>query len=344
MFQAFGNGNGPAWRLRTAGSSIIVRRGECMSERAITIDLHFMGYDEVIASFLVATPGGGFVLLESGPGSTLDALEAGIGAAGFRLADLRGVFVTHVHLDHAGAAGELARRTGADVFVHPAGVRHIADPSRLLASAARLYGSMMDTMWGRMEPVPEEKLHAVEHGETVTIDGLGVTGWHTPGHASHHVAWQVGSEVATGDIGGLRMPRSSHVIPPTPPPDIDIGLWKASLDTLRGLGVERLLVTHFGAHSEPSEHLDQLEARLDAWWELACNVLDAGGDAGTLEAALTELDDGDMAATGMAGDVRARYRAACPMPMNAAGLVRAWTVQDRGKDLHGGNVSATRRD
>ncbi len=315
-----------------------------MGDSARTIDLHFMGYEQVIASFLVPTPGGGFVLLESGPGSTLDALEAGIREAGFQLEALRGVFVTHVHLDHAGAAGELARRTGAGVFVHPAGVRHLADPSRLLASAGRLYGSMMDTLWGRMEPVPEGTLHAVENGETVEIDGLAVTGWHTPGHASHHVAWQVGSDVATGDVGGLRMPGSSHVIPPTPPPDIDIAAWKNSLGILRGLGAKRLLVTHFGAHDDPARHLDQLEAGLDAWWALTVDVLDAGGDAGTLEAALTELDDGNMAATGVPDEVRRRYRTACPMPMNAAGLVRAWKMWDREREANGGHVPAARRD
>ncbi len=315
-----------------------------MSGLSKTIDLHFMGYEQVIASFLVPAPEGGFILLESGPGSTLEALEEGIHGAGFALEDLRGVFVTHVHLDHAGAAGELARRTGADIFVHPAGVRHLADPSRLLASAGRLYGSMMETLWGRMEPVPADKLHAVGDREFVRIGGLTVTGWHTPGHASHHVAWQVGSEVATGDVGGLRMPGSSHVIPPTPPPDIDIPAWKTSLDILRGLGAKRLLVTHFGAHDEPARHLDQLETRLDAWWKLARDVLDAGGDAGTLEAALTDLDDRNMAATGMPDEVRARYRAACPMPMNAAGLVRAWKIWDRERDADGGGSPATRRD
>jgi len=295
-----------------------------MSGRAITIDLHFMGEEQIIAAFLLPTPGGGFVLLETGPGSTVGALEAGIRDAGFVLDDLRAVFVTHVHLDHAGAAGELSRRTGATVYAHPRGVPHLAAPERLLASAKRLYGGMMDTLWGTMEPVPEGRLVAVEDGQTVTVDGLQVTGWHTPGHAGHHVAWQVGDEIATGDVGGLRMPGSTHVIPPTPPPDIDIALWQESLAKLRGLGAGRLLVTHFGAHADPEDHFDRLGARLDAWWELTCNTLDAGGDTGTLEAALTDLDDREMAAEAVTDDVRARYRAACPMPMNAAGLVRAW--------------------
>lgn len=299
-----------------------------MRNTALTIDLNFMNQAGVIAAFLVPTPGCGFVLLESGPGSTLEALESGVGRAGFALEDLRAVFVTHVHLDHAGAAGALSRRTGARVYAHPRGLRHLADPSRLLASAQRLYGSLMDTLWGEMAPVPEDRLHAVEDGEAMMVDGLQVTGWHTPGHANHHVAWQVGGEVATGDVAGMCMPGASHVIPPTPPPDIDLALWKESLGKLRNLGVERFLVTHFGVHGSPQAYLDQLEARLDAWWAVTAKTLDAGGDAGSLEAALTDLDDREMAAGGLSSEVRDRYRAACPMAMNAAGLVRAWSRRE----------------
>ncbi len=294
----------------------------------VTIDLEFMGKEQVIAAFLVPAPEGGFVLLETGPGSTVPALAAGVGAAGFRLEDLRGIFVTHVHLDHAGAAGELARRTGAPVWVHPSGARHMADPSRLLASAARLYGSAMDMLWGTMEPVPEGLLHTVEHGESVPVAGLEVTGWHTPGHARHHVAWQVGRAVATGDVGGLRMPGSDHVLPPTPPPDIDVSAWRESLDLLRGLDVDELLVTHFGTHDGVQRHLDDLEARLLRWWEVAEEALAAGGDVGTVEALLTDLDDTEMSRDGVPGEFRERYRTACPMPMNAAGLVHAWERAD----------------
>ncbi len=295
---------------------------------AVTIDLEFFGKEQVIAAFLIPAPEGGFVLLDTGPGSTLEALEAGVAAAGHGPGNLRGIFVTHVHLDHAGAAGELSRRTGAPVWVHPEGARHMADPSRLLASAARLYGSAMDMLWGTMEPVPEDLLRTVEHGETVTVAGLGVTGWYTPGHARHHVAWQVGTQLATGDVGGLRMPGSAHVLPPTPPPDIDVATWRESLGLIRGLGVEKLLVTHFGIHGDVERHLDDLDRRLVRWWELATETLAAGGDVGTVEALLTEMDDTEMSAGGIGGEIRERYRAACPMPMNAAGLVHAWERAD----------------
>ncbi|HHQ49574.1 MAG TPA: MBL fold metallo-hydrolase [Acidobacteria bacterium] len=295
---------------------------------ASVIDLKFQGEEQVIAAFLVPAPESGFVLVESGPGSTVAALEEGIGAAGFELADLRGVLVTHVHLDHAGAAGELARRTGAGVWVHPKGARHLADPERLLASARKIYGSAMNMLWGTMEPVPAELLHTVEDGETVKIAGLRATAWHTPGHARHHVAWQIGDQLATGDVGGLRIPGSSYVVPPTPPPDIDIPVWKASLDKIRSLGARRLLVTHFGIHEGVGEHLDQLEGRLDRWWDLAEETLGMGGDVGTLEALLVDLDDTEMARAEVGNRAREHYRAACPMFMNASGLVRAWSLAD----------------
>jgi len=295
---------------------------------ARTIDLKFQDEAQVIASFLVPVPQGGFVLVESGPGSTVPALEEGIEAEGFELGQLRGVFVTHVHLDHAGASGELARRTGAGVWVHPKGARHMADPGRLLGSARQIYGPAMDMLWGTMEPVPPELLHTVGHGETVEIGGLQITAWHTPGHARHHVAWQIGGQLATGDVGGLRIPGVAYVVPPTPPPDIDIALWKRSLDTIRGLGADRLLVTHFGIHEGVAEHLDELEGRLERWWDLAEETLGMGGDVGTLEALLVDLDDTEMARAEVESTIRSHYRAACPMFMNASGLVRAWSLAD----------------
>ena len=222
------------------------------------LDLEHLGRLGVIAAFLVPCPDGGFVLLESGPGSTLAALERGILRAGFDPGTLRAVFVTHVHLDHAGAAGELARRTGAFVAVHPAGARHMADPSRLLASARRIYGDLMDPLWGTMVPVPEDRLRTVAHGETVRVGGLEIVALHTPGHARHHVAWVVDGDVATGDVGGIRLPGWDHVIPPTPPPDIDIDAWLESVAVLRETRPRRLLVTHFGIFDDPGEHLARL--------------------------------------------------------------------------------------
>ena len=184
-----------------------------------TIDLGFMGYSELIAAFLAPCPEGGFVLLETGPSSTLPALEIGIQETGFDLKDLKAIFVTHVHLDHAAAAGTLALRTGATVFTHPKGAPHLADPGRkLLPSAERLYGAMMQTLWGTIEAVPKDLITSVSDGEIVDVAGLEVVAHFTTGHAVHHIAWQVSDAVATGDVGGVRFPGASHVMPPMPPP------------------------------------------------------------------------------------------------------------------------------
>ena len=285
-----------------------------------------LGRPEVIAVFLVPCPEGGFVLLESGPGSTLPALERAIEEAGYAVDALRGVFVTHVHLDHAGAAGALSRRTGAFVAVHPEGARHMADPSRLLASAARIYGDLMDTLWGTMVPVPPERLRTVAHGETVETGGLQVLALHTPGHARHHAAWQVGGDIATGDVGGIRLPGWHHVLPPTPPPDIDIAAWLESVAILRQARPERLLVTHFGIFDDPEDHLDRLEEALHTWLATANEVVTGGGDAEALTAALDRLDRERLEALGADEAAVEAYRRACPMAMNGAGLYRAVTV------------------
>lgn len=293
-----------------------------------TLDLEFHGTSVLIASFLVPADGG-FVLFESGPASGVDALERQVEDAGFTMDDLRAVFVTHVHLDHSGGAGVLARRSGCAVYCHPAGQEHLANPAKkLLPSAERLYGDMMEPLWGTTVGVPEDHLNAVAHSETVTVGDLEVSAWHTPGHAIHHVAWQVEDAIFTGDVGGVRFPGATHVLPPMPPPDIDVDEWKRSLDILRGLEPRRLLLTHFGAFDDPARHLDELEGRLDRWTRLARDTVDAGGDRAALAEYLVSLDDREMDTTGMPADARERYRRLCPMEGNSAGLYR-YCVQTR---------------
>ena len=289
----------------------------------ITIDLGFQGFTEVIAAFIAPTGDGRFVLFESGPASTLDAVERAVGEIGFGLDELAAVFATHVHLDHSGGAGVLARRTGCDVYAHPAGVAHLIDPgAKLLPSAERLYGDMLEPLWGRTEGVPSRQLKAVEHGAEVTVGDLEVRAWHTPGHAVHHIAWQVGGDVVTGDVGGVRFPGAEHVLPPMPPPDIDVEAWRASLDLLRGLDPARLLLTHYGAFDDPGRHLDELDARLLCWKGIAEEVVAGGGDRDRLGERLLELDEAEIAAEGLSDDTIARYRKLCPMVENSAGLYR----------------------
>jgi glyoxylase-like metal-dependent hydrolase (beta-lactamase superfamily II) len=288
----------------------------------LTLDLEFMGAREVIASYAVPTGDGGFVLLESGPAGTVDNLVQRLNENGLVIEKLRAIFVTHVHLDHSGGAGALALKSGCNVYAHPKGVPHLVDPSRLLASAERLYRDKMIPLWGRTVASPSEQTFAVEHGKSVWVEDLEIRAWHTLGHASHHVAWQVASAIATGDVGGVRFPGCDHVLPPTPPPDINVELWRKSIELVRQLQPDKLLLTHFGSVESPGPHLESLDRRLGLWLDLAQKMIRDGGKLEHLADRLRSLDDDDLRKTNATQEMIDRYRRLCPMRDNAAGLYR----------------------
>jgi len=287
-----------------------------------TLDLEFYGTTGLVASFL-APADGGFVVFDPGPASAALAIERRIQELGFELEDLRAVFATHVHLDHAGGAGVLAERTGCTVHCHPIGAPHLVDPAaKLLPSAERLYGEMMEPLWGSTIGVPQELIRTVDDGEAVRVGNLEAVGWHTPGHANHHVAWQVGDAVATGDVAGVRFPGSTHVLPPLPPPDIEVEVWRSSLDLLRRLQPSRLLLTHFGAFDDVSRHIDELEDRLVRWTEVARRVVSDGGDKEALGLELEQIDEDEMQASQVDPETAERYRRLCPVKESSTGLFR----------------------
>jgi glyoxylase-like metal-dependent hydrolase (beta-lactamase superfamily II) len=283
---------------------------------------HGWGGPGFIASYLVED-GGELALIEAGPASTLDALLAGIRAAGYDPADLSHILLTHIHLDHAAGAGQLARiAPGAAVHVHPLGAPHLEDPSRLLASAARLYGDMMDALWGTMLPVPAERIRTPADGEAIHVGGRSLVALETPGHAIHHFAFHDPDAglVFTGDVGGIRLAGARHVRPPTPPPEVDTPAWLASIGRLRALEPRMLLPTHFGGIDDVAWHLDDLEARLTDWTRLAAEH--AAGDPAVLTDVIRRRADADLLdATGDADLVR-RYAQSIPYDMMAAGLLR----------------------
>lgn len=229
--------------------------------RTYTLDLNFKQTPGLIAAYLLPHDGGA-VLVECGPGSTRSALEAGLAAHGFTPEDVTDLFVTHIHLDHAGASGWLARR-GARVHVHHRGLPHLADPAKLLASAGRIYGDQMDALWGEMLPVPEASLHALEDGDQVDFGSFSVRAVDTPGHATHHMALLVDDLCFSGDVGGIRLDGKPYLLLPMPPPEFHLERWKASADRLAALDITSIAPTHFGIYSDADVHLAMLKEALD---------------------------------------------------------------------------------
>lgn len=233
-----------------------------------TLDLNFMGVPGTIASYLIPHAHGA-ILVESGPGSTIPALEDRLAAHHLSVKDITDVLLTHIHLDHAGAAGWLARQ-GARIHVHPVGAPHLLDPEKLLASAARIYGDQMDSMWGEFLSVPEERLSVLQDGEDIEIEGLHFRPIDTPGHAEHHFAYLFGDVCFTGDIGGVRLAGPRHVRLPMPPPEFILEKWRESLKKLSQEDFSWIVPTHFGIFHDPDWHLSALAKALneiDAWME-----------------------------------------------------------------------------
>ena len=239
------------------------------------VDLRFLGHAGRIAAGVIRTPAG-VLVVDPGPASCLPALMAGLADVGIEPGDLHGALLTHIHLDHGGAAGTLVRRhPRMRVYVHGRGAPHLVDPAKLLASATRLYGDDMDRLWGEFAPVPAGNLVVPADGDVLDVGGAKFDVAYTAGHASHHVCYRDrrSGVVYAGDTGGIRVGPSAYVLPPTPPPDIDVRAWQASLATLRAWEPTAVFVTHFGPYRDVVAHLDALSRELDAWDELAGRIL-----------------------------------------------------------------------
>jgi glyoxylase-like metal-dependent hydrolase (beta-lactamase superfamily II) len=215
------------------------------------IDVMHLGRPHVIGCWQV-----GEALVDPGPESSLPTLLEALGEE-----RPRALLLTHIHLDHAAATGALVRRwPDLEVYVHERGAPHLIDPSKLLASAERLYGDQMERLWGEIVPVPEANVKPVAGGERV----LGMRVAYTPGHASHHVCYlhEASGAAFVGDVAAVRLPGVDLIVPPTPPPDIDVETWEASIATVEGWSPERLALTHFAAIDDPLPHLAQVRERL----------------------------------------------------------------------------------
>jgi glyoxylase-like metal-dependent hydrolase (beta-lactamase superfamily II) len=229
------------------------------------VDLDFLGVPRVIATAVLDAPGG-VALVDPGPSSCLPRLIAGLESLGARVSDVTEILLTHIHLDHAGATGTLVRlQPTIRVFVHERGARHLIDPAKLIDSARRLYQDRMDALWGEFLAVPAGNVQALGGGERIQAGGRQFAVADTPGHASHHVAYfDAASGVAfVGDTCGARIGTTRFIMPPTPPPDIDLESWHRSLDRILEWSPSTLFLTHFGPSEEPRTHIATLRERLD---------------------------------------------------------------------------------
>jgi glyoxylase-like metal-dependent hydrolase (beta-lactamase superfamily II) len=272
------------------------------------LDLRHLGRDRVIGSYLLETEQG-LALNDCGPTTCVPELKARLAERGLELRDVRHLLLSHIHLDHAGAAGVLVREhPGLQVHVSQIGAPHLIDPSRLEASARRLYGDEFDTLWGELAPVPEENV------TPVGAEVVGLECFPTPGHAWHHVCYlDADGTLYAGDAAGVRILPSRFVLPPTPPPEVDLEAWGSTLDEIERRGPERLALIHFGVAADTRRHLQELRERLERWSE---RVRDGASEKKFAELAATDL-----------GSDREAYEQAMPFWQSYAGLKRYWEKQ-----------------
>jgi len=242
------------------------------------VDLEFLGEPAIIATGILHGRQG-VALVDPGPSTSLDTLRRALSARGFATADIRAILLTHIHLDHAGATGTLLQECpGATVYVHERGAKHLADPSRLLDSAARLYGDDMSRLWGEVRAVPADRIQTVGEAQ-LTIVGHDVQVAPTPGHAVHHVSYFLPAArlAFVGDTAGICRDSGRIVLPPTPPPDIDLEAWRTSTSRILAWDPEVLFLTHFGPHRSPRVHFQNLWMRLDDWTRRVKALLSSPG-------------------------------------------------------------------
>jgi glyoxylase-like metal-dependent hydrolase (beta-lactamase superfamily II) len=229
-----------------------------------TIDLRYLGQERAIAAYLIESNAGP-ILVETGPANTIDTLTTALAALGVVPKDIRHALVTHIHFDHAGAVGWLARH-GAHIHAHEFGAPHLIDPSKLVDSARRIYGTSMEYEWGIMTAVPADQVHPVRDGDVLEFGDVTLTAIETPGHARHHHTYRMdidaGAIAFTGDAAATYMPETSFINLPMPPPEFDLDAWLTTLDRLRAENLARIYPTHFGACDHPAKHFDRVEHEL----------------------------------------------------------------------------------
>lgn len=287
-----------------------------------TLDLLFQGAPHGIAAYLVVGPGGP-VLVETGPSSTLATLVARLAEHGYAPSDIRHVLVTHIHLDHAGASGWWAAQ-GAHIYVHHVGAPHLIDPTKLLASAQRIYGEMMEPLWGQVLPVPAGRLTALRDGDEVNVAGLRFAALDTPGHAWHHHVFRLDGIAFTGDAAGVRLAGSPLLFLPAPPPEFDLAAWRETVARLSGANFSAIYPTHFGPVSDVKAHFEALSALLSSAAEFVRSKMQAGVERDELVRQYVEWNRQRAVRLGISADEFDHYETANPLSMSVDGMMRYW--------------------
>lgn len=290
------------------------------------ISLPFQSEHGIIGSYLLVRDDE-IALIDPGPGSTAEALLSTMRESGFDPEHVTHLIATHIHLDHAGATGTLLHSMPqAQVYVHRKGAPHLLDTSKVVASAQRIYGERMQPLWGEIESVPQERLHILDDGDVLNVAGHRLEVHYAPGHAVHHVIFfdvHTG-ELFAGDVAGVRLQGIDYVRPPTPPPDLDIEAWSASIDRIKMLRPDVLYLGHFGPTKDPRQHLERLREKLYSWGDFVLKAMREGkGESEIIELLIAQTQPELQRATKDPHDL-ARYEIATNYPMTVQGYMRYW--------------------
>lgn len=285
-------------------------------------DTRQLGYSGIIAATALETADG-FALFDTGPESTFDNVAAELRSIGCEPEDVRHVFLSHIHFDHAGAAWRFAE-LGASVYVHPRGAPHLVDPSKLVDSATRIFGAEMEKLWGRITPVSGERLRILEDGDIVRVGAFEIRAIATPGHASHHHVYHWDDCLFGGDIAGVRI-GGGPAIPPFVPPELQVESWLESIDKIRALNVTELYLPHYGlVEGDVAAHLDALEDHVRRWSAWFRDRLREGATEEQLVPAFAELEAAELRAGGATDEEVRGYETADPSSMAVTAALRYW--------------------
>jgi glyoxylase-like metal-dependent hydrolase (beta-lactamase superfamily II) len=286
------------------------------------LDTRHLGRPGIIAATLLESAEGP-VLFDTGPESTFENVAAAMREHGFEPRDVRHVFLSHIHFDHAGAAWRFAE-LGATIYVHPRGAPHLIDPAKLVASATRLYGDEMERLWGKFAPIATDRVRVLEDGDVVLVSPFEIRAVETPGHASHHHVYHWNDSLFGGDVAGVRLGGGTPV-PPLVPPELDIEAWRQSISKIRALNPAKLYLPHFGpVTGDIAAHLKALEERIIRWSVWFRDRLRAGEDEKKMTPAFADYVMNELRQAGATESELADYEQADPSFMAVSATIRYW--------------------